>query len=150
MARPGLENASSGDLAMKKIRGFTLIEMLVVLVVIGILAAIAVPSYQNQMRKGTRSAAQALMADIANKQQFYLQAHRTYWDCASPCTNMTTLGIAVPQDVGNFYSVGITKDDAATPPTFLITASPKSGTRQYGDGDITLNSAGTKMPADKW
>jgi type IV pilus assembly protein PilE len=41
---------------MKKNRGFTLIEMLIVMVVIGILAAIAIPSYQNQLRKSSRAA----------------------------------------------------------------------------------------------
>ena len=136
---------------MKKNRGFTLIEILVVMVVIGILAAIAVPSYQSQMRRGTRSAAQALMMDIANKEQFYLQSFRTYFDCASPCTNMTAIGIpALPQEVTNFYNLKIDKDDVALPPTFIITAAVKSGTRQTADGDLTLNSIGTKTPASKW
>ena len=136
---------------MKKNRGFTLIEILVVMVVIGILAAIAVPSYNSQLRRGTRSAAQALMMDIANKEQFYLQSQRTYLDCASPCTNLSALGIsALPQEVSNFYTLRIDKDDVATPPTFIITASVKSGTRQTVDGDLTLNSAGTKTPPSKW
>jgi type IV pilus assembly protein PilE len=136
---------------MKKNRGFTLIEMLIVMVVIGILAAIAIPSYQNQLRRGTRSSAQALMMDIANKEQFYLQSQRTFLDCASPCTSLSPLGIAAfPQEVSTFYTMAITKDDAATPPTFLITATPVSGTRQAGDGAITLDSTGTKSPADKW
>lgn len=136
---------------MKKNRGFTLIEILIVMVVIGILAAIAVPSYQSQMRRGTRSAAQALMMDIANKEQFYLQSQRTYLDCASPCTNLSALGIpALPDEVNNFYTLGITKDDVATPPTFLITATPKTGSRQVADGAITLDSTGTKSPGSKW
>jgi type IV pilus assembly protein PilE len=130
---------------MKKNRGFTLIEILIVMVVIGILAAIAVPSYNSQLRRGTRSAAQAVMMDLANKQQFYLQSQRTYAD------NYTYLGVSkLPDEVANFYTVTITKDDVATPPTFLITAGVKSGTRQTVDGDLTLNSAGTKTPASKW
>ena len=136
---------------MKKNHGFTLIEMLIVMVVIGILAAIAVPSYQSQMRRGTRSAAQALMMDIANKEQFYLQSQRTYLDCPSPCTNLSALGItALPSDVTNFYTFKIEKNDVVTPPTFLITATVNSGTRQYGDGDLTLDSNNNKQPPNKW
>ena len=136
---------------MKTNRGFTLIEILIVMVVIGILAAIAVPSYQSQMRRGTRSAAQALMMDIANKEQFYLQSQRGFLDCASPCTNLTALGIpAIPQEVSNFYSLAISKDEVATPYTFLITATPVAGTRQAADGAITLDSTGTKTPGNKW
>ena len=137
---------------MKKNRGFTLIEILVVMVVIGILAAIAIPSYQSQLRKGTRAAAQALMADIANKEQFYLQSQRLYWDCASPCTNLTTLGISLPGEVSNFYDIGITKVDTATPMTFEIKATPKSGTRQEADGWLTLDQKSTKgsQYPNKW
>ena len=109
---------------MKKNRGFTLIEILVVMVVIGILAAIAIPSYQNQMRKGSRTAAQAFMADIANKEIFYLQSQRAYWACANPCASFATLGAAVPDDVSRFYDIGITTVDPATPPTFEIKATP--------------------------
>ena len=130
---------------MKKNRGFTLIEILIVMVVIGILAAIAIPSYQNQLIRGTRSSAQAVMMDIANKELFYLQAQRQY------TTDYTQLGIpALPGEVTNFYTVTITNDMTATPPTFLITATPNAGTRQAPDGNITLDSTGTKSPAGKW
>ena len=130
---------------MKKNRGFTLIEILIVMVVIGILAAIAIPSYQNQLIRGTRSSAQAVMMDIANKELFYLQAQRAYTtDYASD------LKVSLPSEVSNFYTVNITTDPAATPPTFLITAAPISGTRQAADGAITLDQNGTKAPANKW
>lgn len=129
---------------MKKNRGFTLIEILVVLVVIGILAAIAVPAYTSQLVRGTRSATQAVMMDIANKEQHYLQSFRTY------ATAPSDLGVTLPQEVTSFYDVTITKDDATTPPSFLITASPKAGTRQANDGDITLNQKGDKSPSNKW
>ena len=138
---------------MKKNRGFTLIEILVVMVVIGILAAIAVPSYNSQMRRGTRSAAQALMMDIANKEQFYLQSQRIYLDCPTPCTNLSAIGIsALPAEVTNFYTLRIDKVDTATPPTFIITATPKSGTRQEPDGWIALDSTQTKTSQypSKW
>jgi type IV pilus assembly protein PilE len=139
---------------MKKNRGFTLIEILIVLVVIGILAAIAIPSYQNQLRKSSRAAAIAVLSDVANKEIFYLQSQRTYWDCAKPCAASslaTNLGVGVPDDVTNFYDLGITKDDTTTPPSFVATATPKSG-RQAPDGWIALDSAGKKTSefSGKW
>src|SRR2546430_17609552 len=99
---------------MKKNRGFTLIEILVVMVVIGILAAIAIPSYTNQLIRGTRSATQAVMMDIANKEQFYLQSQRNY------TTNYSQLGVALPGEADNFYTITIATDMTQTPPTFLI------------------------------
>lgn len=132
---------------MKKNRGFTLIEILVVMVVIGILAAIAIPSYQNQLIRGTRSNAQSVMADMANKELFYLQTFRNYTvDYAND------LQVSLPAEVSNFYTVAITVNNAATPPTFLITATPKAGTRQANDGWIALDStqAKTSQYPNKW
>ena len=53
---------------MRFARGFTVVEMLIVLAVIGILAAIGYPSYQNHLRKGARAAAQVEMMKIADRQ----------------------------------------------------------------------------------
>src|SRR5258706_14792109 len=102
-APPRPENALLGrPCQMKKNRGFTLIEILIGMVVIGILAAIAIPSYNNQLIRGTRTSAQAEMADMANKEIFYLQSQRQY------TTLYTDLGIAaLPSEVSNFYVVTI-------------------------------------------
>ena len=129
---------------MKKNRGFTLIEILIVMVVIGILAAIAVPSYNSQLRKSSRAQAQAVMMDIANKEVLTLQSTRAY------TATVADLGVTIPDDVNKFYTLWVTVDNTATPPSFTVNAQPKSGTRQAGDGDLTLNQRGDKSPADKW
>jgi type IV pilus assembly protein PilE len=120
-------------------RGFTLIEMLVVVAVIAILAAIAYPSYLKQLQKGNRGAAEALMLDLANKQQLYLASQRQY---ASGGTAVTDLGSAVPNDVARYYTITITADNAATPVTFTVTATPTGN--QTDDGVLVVDSVGNK------
>lgn len=67
-------------------QGYTLIEILIVVAILGMLAAIAIPSYQNSVLASNRSVAQAALLDLANRQeQFYLD-NRTY------TTDMANLG----------------------------------------------------------
>ena len=116
--------------------GFTLMEILLVVVIIGILATIAYPSYQNHVRKANRANAQALMMDLVNKQQIYLSTARAY--APSP----TDLIPALPTDVTKHYAIAITLV-AGPPPAFSIRATPTSSS-QAVDGWVDIDSAGNK------
>jgi type IV pilus assembly protein PilE len=125
-----------------KNQGFTLIELLVVVAIIGILAAVALPSYRNYVIKGKRSAVQAYMLDIANREKQYILDARVYTD------SKTALGInADPPEVTSSYTVSIGNITTA-PPAFTITATAIGG--QATDGNLTLDSTGAKTPAAKW
>lgn len=63
---------------IKKTQGFTLIELLIVIAIIGILAGIAYPSYIQHTLKAKRSEAQAMLIDLANKQEMFYLDHRKY------------------------------------------------------------------------
>ena len=129
--------------------GFTLIELLVVVAIIGILAAIAYPSYQDSVRKGRRSAAQSLMMEMANKQQQVLLDARAY---ALGAADVTALGYGtLPKDVLGFYTIDSCPSNAltvpcvttaTTPPSFTLIATPAAG--QVPDGVLTLNNLGAK------
>lgn len=133
----------------RKSAGFTLIELMVVVAIIGILAAIAYPSYQQYVCKGNRAAAQSLLMDMANKQQQYLTDSRTY---ALGTAGVTTLGYGtLPAEVSKFYTIDICPSDALTlpcgttatiPPSFTLIATPTGA--QAVDGALTLNNLGAK------
>lgn len=125
-------------------KGFTLIELLVVVAVAAILAVIAYGSYSNQIVRTHRVAAQNAMLEIANRQQQHFTSNRIY------ANDLTPLGYSLPPEVASRYTLTLAANNAATPPTFLITLTPIAGTTQAGDGALTLNQAGEKTPAEKW
>lgn len=134
-----------GWIERMKNSGFTLIELMIVVAIVGILAMIALPSYENHVIRGNRSAAQAQMMDIANRQHQYLLANRVY-------ATKAELGYTLTSDVSNNYDYDITVDnnpDDGTPsPSYIITFTPSG--RQAKDGALTLNSQGVKTPEEKW
>jgi type IV pilus assembly protein PilE len=122
--------------------GFTLIELLIVLAVVTVLAAIALPTYQAQIRKGNRAAAQSYMMDLAQREAQYLLDARAYASTAA------ALGYAAtPADVAPYYTIGIAAPVVA-PPAFTITATALGA--QVADGGLTIDNQGTKTPSGKW
>ncbi len=126
-----------------KQRGFTLIELMIVVVIVGILAAIVYPSYTQHVVKANRVAAQAQMMDIANRQQQFLLANRSYVSK----TDLEASGYSLPADVSIRYSYAITLGAGAVP-SYTITFTPSGA--QTDDGVLTLNNEGVKTPAAKW
>ncbi len=125
---------------MVKSKGFTLIELMIVLVIVAVLAAIAYPSYREAVRKGHRRAAQSAMMEIVNQEHQYFVANRAYADEG-------TLGFGLDADLSQHYTFTIAPD-AGPPPGFTVTFTAIGAQAQ--DGPLTVNGAGVKTPAEKW
>src|SRR5690349_1653168 len=83
--------------------GFTLIELMVTVVIIGILAAVAIPSYQNYIIRANRSSAQQFMLDVANREEQYLLDARTY----SATIGTGGLNLTTPAQLSNRYTFAV-------------------------------------------
>lgn len=121
--------------------GFTLVELMVTVVIVAILLAIALPSYQEHLRKGRRAAAQAFLMDVASREQQYLIDARSY---AVGAGALGRLNLTVPAEVSSFYTVTVEPAAAAVPPRYVVTATPLPTSSQFQDGVLTLEHTGAK------
>lgn len=129
---------------MGRSRGFTLIELMIAVMVVAVLAAIAYPSYVNHVARARRAAAQAAMMDIANRQQQFFLANRTFASKAA----LEASGYTLPSDVSRDYDYLIAVSDGP-PPRYEI-AFTAIGSQAARLGNLTLDSAGNRTPLDKW
>ncbi len=120
-------------------RGFSLIELLVAVAIVGILAMVAFPQFGSQMVKGRRAAAQTFILEVSSTQQQFLLDNRAY------AASLGALGLTVPTDVATYYTVTLTNvNNNSSPPTYTVQAVPKAGTSQADDGTLTVNHLGQR------
>ncbi|MBA3564136.1 MAG: type IV pilin protein [Gammaproteobacteria bacterium] len=126
---------------MKAMRGFTLIELMIALVIVAILASIAIPGYRNYILRTNRGDATAALLKIAAAQEkFYLQ-NDTY------TTNLTDAppdGLGIPTTENGLYDLAVGAADTAG---FTATATAIAGEAQASDDDcqtFTINQQGVR------
>lgn len=127
-------------------KGFSLIDVMITVAIVGVLAAIAYPSYQSSVRKSNRAAAESLLSDVAQRQQQYLLDKRSY------AADLSTLGVAIPASVLPFYSVTCCGANVAgAPPSFTASAAPiGTQTADLSGQSLTIDNTGAKGPTGAW
>jgi type IV pilus assembly protein PilE len=123
-------------------RGFTLIELMIVVAVVAILAAIALPNFNDSVRKSRRGQAKADMVELAQIYERFHTDNNTYvgasakpgFPTQSPKTGTARYSLSAPAPV-------------ETQSTFVITATPLDAQTKDACGTMTIDQAGRKTPA---
>ena len=122
--------------------GFTLIEILVALAIVGIIAAIALPSYQESRLRAGRADGKTALMQVASDQERFYSNNFTYSTNALP---LATPAQATVTSRDGHYVVSVAACSGTTIATcFIATATPQGGQTQDDCGNLTITSSGIR------
>jgi type IV pilus assembly protein PilE len=132
------------------LRGFSLIELLTAVMIVGILASIAIPTYTSQVRKSRRTEARTALLDVASREERLFSTTNAYSNAPADI-GYGAAGTTFPMAIGSgYYNVNVTV--AAGPPAgFTVTATPVSGKGQDKDtqcASFSVDEAGRQTSKD--
>jgi len=126
-----------------KRKGLTLIEVMIVVAIIGILAAIALPTYNNHIIRARRAEAKIALMDLSARMERYFAENNTYATASIAAGNAITDLLLSDQSSEGWYTLSISAQNATT---YTLQASP-NGTQAAEDtgcATFTLNNLGTR------
>jgi type IV pilus assembly protein PilE len=124
-------------------RGFTVLEVLLVVATVSTVTAIAVPSYVHQLRKSARAEAESFLLSAAAKQQQHLLAQGRY------AGNLGTLDAQPPAFLSGKYMFVVAATGGSTP-AFTLNAIAAGEQAKDACPTLTIDSSGTKLPVACW
>ena len=127
---------------MQNLSGFTLIELIAALAIAATLAAIAIPLYSQQVKKGHRTNIQTSMMDLSVRQTSWRANHTSY----GTLSDLIGLSPSISDPTNSYYAIAVT----ATTTSFSITATPQGSQAADGCGTMSLNQSLSGTPANCW
>lgn len=138
---------------MKLTKGFTLIEVMIAVAIVGILAAFAYPSYMDSVRKSNRAEAKAELMELSQRLQRCYTSYARFDDDEN-CAVYKDLKDGVISKGAGFYEITITHTADAETTTYTLKAeakkSPQTGDTANGCNELTLEHTGAKAPEVCW
>jgi type IV pilus assembly protein PilE len=119
-------------------RGFTLVELMIVVAVVGILSVIAVPAYTQYVQRSRRADAKTALATDAQLMERYLTEHNAY------AANLTALGAPASSSNGYYTLTAVSPRPGGTPLSYLLTATPTGPQGSDPCGSFTFDDQGNR------
>lgn len=131
--------------------GFTLIELMIVVAIVAILAAIAIPQYRKYVQKSNRATAKSALLDLARREETYYSTNNSYTLnlISLGYTSITNNQIQVPNSSNPTYTIAFTApaSSGTSAATYTASATPTGSQTGDGCGTYSVDYLGNQLPA---
>ena len=115
--------------------GFTLVELMIAVAIVAIITAIALPAYQDQVRRTKRSDGKGFLLEVAAAQERFFTQNVRYGTLAE-------LGYADSESAEGYYTIAVAREDDNT--TYTLTATPRAPFADDQCGNLRLTNTGVQ------
>jgi type IV pilus assembly protein PilE len=149
----GKTSIQYGSIRMRKRHphGFTLVELMIVVAIVAILAAIAVPQYRKYVQKSNRATAKSALLDLSRREETYYSTNNSYTLnlVSLGYNNITNNQIQVPNSSNPTYTIAFTAPatSGSSASTYTASATPTGSQTGDGCGTYSVDYLGNQLPA---